>query len=209
VTAFAGVEGGRDLPPGQGFELGVQAGLVVLHGQDVMRLFLGDQEPGVLALGMQRIGGHHPAGQVQRGQQRRERCDLIGLAVHLGLREHRAGLLVCGRQQVPGLAITAGMPGSAHRLAIHRHCPPLPPPTPRQRAAGLQPGGQPRSHRGLQRGGIHRFQHPPERRLIRRLEPPRQRVIADPQRGQHPRRGIGGPLADRGERPRPRQHRRQ
>src|ERR1700678_963223 len=37
---------------------------------------------------------------------------------------------------------------------------------------------------------------------------PGQRVIADPQRAQHPRRGIGGPLTDRGERSRSPRHRR-
>jgi hypothetical protein len=54
VTAFAGAGAGWDLPPGQVLELGVQAGLVVFDGQDVMRVLFGDQELGVLALGVQR-----------------------------------------------------------------------------------------------------------------------------------------------------------
>jgi hypothetical protein len=78
----------------------------------------------------------------------------------------------------------------------------------RRRPAGPRPGSQPRPHRGLQRGGIHRLQHPADGGLIRRLEPSAQRVVTDPQCGQHPRRGIGGPLADRRERLRPGQHRR-
>jgi hypothetical protein len=167
VTAFAGVEAGWDLPPGQALQLGVQAGLVVLHGQDVVRVLLSDQAFGVLALGVQRVGGDHRPGQVQRLQQRGARCDLVRLANHFGLGKHRPGLLVCCRQQVPGLAIAAGVPGVAHRLAIHSHCPPFPPPRLR-RPGGLQPGGQPQPHRGLQRGNVHRFQHPADRRLIRR-----------------------------------------
>jgi hypothetical protein len=171
-----------------------------------VRVLFGDQELGVLTLGVQRIGGDHRPRQVQRGQQRREAGDLVGLAIHFSLGEHRAGLRVCRCQQAPGLPAGAGMPGAAHSLAVHRHRPPLPPASPSRRPAGLQPGSQPRPHRGLQRGRIHRLQHPADGGLIRRLEPPPQRVVTDPQRGQHPRRGIGGPLADRGERPRPGQH---
>src|SRR5262249_48476624 len=49
VTFLPGVPGDGDLAPGQGFELGVQAGLVVFDGQDVVRVLAGDQELGVLA----------------------------------------------------------------------------------------------------------------------------------------------------------------
>ncbi len=176
-----GVEAGRDLPPGQVLKLGVQAGLVVLHGQDVVRVLFGDQELGVLALSMQSVGGDHGPGQVQRGKQRREPGDLIGLAIHLRLGKHGTGLLVCCRQQVDGLPLGAGVPGAAHRLAVHGHRPPLPLAWPGRRLAGcLQPGGQPGPHRGLQRGGIHRFQDLADGRLVRRPEAARQRVIADP-----------------------------
>ena len=58
--------GDRDVPPGQVLDLGVQARLVLLHDQDVMGLLLGDQELGVLALGVQRVGGDDAPGQVQR-----------------------------------------------------------------------------------------------------------------------------------------------
>jgi hypothetical protein len=57
-----GVEADRDLAPGQAPEPGIQAGLVVLHGQDVVGFLLADQELRVLALGMQGVGGDHPAG---------------------------------------------------------------------------------------------------------------------------------------------------
>lgn len=54
---------------------------------------LAGQELGVLALGVQGIGGDHAPGQVQWLQQRGERGDLIGLAVHLCLGGHNgAGL---------------------------------------------------------------------------------------------------------------------
>jgi hypothetical protein len=100
-----------------------------------MRVLLGDQELGVIALGVQRIGGDHRPGQVHRLQQRRETGDLVGLAVLFGLGEHGAGLLVCCRQQVPGLPVSTGMPGATHRLTVHGHRPPLPRPGPAGRAA--------------------------------------------------------------------------
>jgi len=63
----------------------------------------GDQELGVFALGVQGVGGDHRPGQVQGLQQRSEPGDLVGLAVHAGLGEHSADLLVGYRQQVHGL----------------------------------------------------------------------------------------------------------
>jgi hypothetical protein len=45
----------RDAPPGQVLDLGVQARLVLLHDQDVVRLLFRDKELGVLALGVQRV----------------------------------------------------------------------------------------------------------------------------------------------------------
>ena len=72
----------RDAPPGQVLHLGVQARLVLLHHQDVMGPLAGDKELGVLALGVQRVGGDDVPGQVQRPGQRREPGNLAGLAVH-------------------------------------------------------------------------------------------------------------------------------
>ena len=60
---------GRDLPPGQPLELGVQAGLVLFHDEDVVGVLRGDQELGVRALGVQRVRGDDMPGQVQRLQQ--------------------------------------------------------------------------------------------------------------------------------------------
>ncbi|MGE5134755.1 MAG: hypothetical protein ACM32E_17855 [Gemmatimonadota bacterium] len=69
--------GDRDAPPGQVFDLGVRAGLVLLDHQDVMGALAGDQELGVLALSVQRVGGDDAPGQVQRLEQRREPGDLV------------------------------------------------------------------------------------------------------------------------------------
>jgi hypothetical protein len=194
----------RDLPPGQVLELGVQAGLVLLDHQDVMRLLAGDQELGVLALSMQRISGNDDAIQVQLLQQRRELGDLVGLAVHPHLCEHRAGFLVSDCEQVHGLPVAGGVPGAAHRLAIHRHrlAPGARP------APGLQPGSQPRPDCRIEGSSIDCFQNPPDGGLAGRLEPAGQPILADPQRSQDRRRRIRDPLADCGQRLRPGQHRR-
>src|SRR6266540_7123307 len=61
--------------------------------------WLGDQPLGVLALGMQRVGGDHPPGKVQPLEQRPELGDLVGLAVHVGLGQDRTGGVVHHRQQ--------------------------------------------------------------------------------------------------------------
>jgi hypothetical protein len=58
----------------------VEAALVGLHDQQVGGVLDGDQPVGVLALGMQGIGGDHPPGQVQPVQQGTEPADLVGLA---------------------------------------------------------------------------------------------------------------------------------
>ena len=200
---------GRDVPPGQVLDLGVQAWLVLLHDQDVMRLLLRDQELGVIALGMQRVGGDDAPGQVQGLQQRREPGDLVGLAVHAGLGEHGTG------------AADRGRPAGARpaRRCWHDGCPappcrPRPPPAGARRpcscslVSGPQPRIQPGPHRGIERVGVYRFQDPADGGLIRRLEPAGQRITADPESGQDLRRRVRDPFADRGERPRPGQHRR-
>ena len=173
-----------------------------------MRLLLRDHELRVTALGMHRIGRDHAPGQVQGLQQGRERGDLIRLAVHAGLGEHGTGALIEGSQQMHGLPVTAGMPGSPHRLAVHRHRPPPAPPMLPALASGPQPQLrlQPGPHRRIEGRGIHGFQDPADGGLIRRLEPAGQRVTADPESGQHLRRRVRHPFADRGERPRPGQH---
>jgi hypothetical protein len=65
VAAVAGVVLDGDLVPGQGGELVVQGGLVGLDDQQVVGVLVGDQPVGVLALGMQGVGGEDPPGEVQ------------------------------------------------------------------------------------------------------------------------------------------------
>ena len=70
--AVAGVTGAGlfgDLGPWQLAELTQQAGLVVLDDQDMVGGLVGDQELGVVALGVHGIGGDDRAGKVQPGEQ--------------------------------------------------------------------------------------------------------------------------------------------
>jgi hypothetical protein len=67
----------RHVTPGQGGELGVQAGLVALDDQQVVRAAPG-QVGGVLTLGVQSIGGDDRTGDVQAVQQLGEQGDLVG-----------------------------------------------------------------------------------------------------------------------------------
>jgi hypothetical protein len=178
----------------------------MLDDQDVVGLLLGDQELGVVALGVHRVRGDHAPGQAQGLQQWRERGDLVGLAVHPGLAQHGAGLLVADCQQMNGLPIGTGVAGAAYGLAVHRQRT-LPAPGRRRRRRGGQPRRQPRPHRTVQRARVHPLQDPADGGLIRRrLKTPGQRVTANAQQGQNVRRRVRHPFADRGERPRPRQH---
>ena len=178
----------------------------MLDDQDVMRLLDGDHELGVLALGVQRIGGDDAPGQLQRLQQRREPGDLVGLAVHRGLGEHDARVLIEGGQQVHRLAVAGGMTGAPHRLAVHGHRPPGTLAASCCLAGGLQPRIQPGPDGGIERVRVRRFQDAADGGLIRRLEPPGQRITADAQSSQDLRRRVRDPFTDRGERPRPGQH---
>jgi hypothetical protein len=103
--------------------------------------------------------------EVQGFQQRREPGDLIGLAaVHAGLPEDRASLLIDDGQQVHGLPAAAGMTGAPHRLAVHGHRPPPAPPAVLSLVSGAQTASEPRSHHRIQRSGVHCFQDPGQHR---------------------------------------------
>jgi hypothetical protein len=58
------------------------------------------QEGGVLALGVQSIGGDDRIGDVQAARQRGEHGDLVGLGTRLHLAQHRAMSMVTGGEQV-------------------------------------------------------------------------------------------------------------
>jgi hypothetical protein len=207
VPAVALAVCGWDGAPGQVLDLGIQAGLVLLHDQDVAGVLAGHQELGVLALSVHRVRGDHAPGQVQRLQQRREPGDLVRLAVHGGLAEDGGRLLVADCHQVGGLPACAGVPGAAQRLAVHSQRP-LPAPGLSARLPGGQRRPQPGAHRGIERASVDPLQHPADGRLIRGLKPPGQRITADAKSGKNLGRGIGDPFPDRGERACPGQHRR-
>jgi hypothetical protein len=69
----------RDLPPGELSGLPQEAGLVGLDHQQVGGVLVGGQPVGVLALGVQRVGGDHHAVQVQAAQQWLEGGDLVAV----------------------------------------------------------------------------------------------------------------------------------
>jgi hypothetical protein len=58
----------------------------------------GDQPLGVLALGVERVGGDDPPGQVQPLRQRPEPRDLVGGVVDVGLAQDRTGGVVHRRE---------------------------------------------------------------------------------------------------------------
>jgi hypothetical protein len=89
-----------------------------------MRLLVGHQELGGLRVGLERIGGDHYLGKVERGQQRGEGGDLLGGAADLTLGQRRAGGMLHRRQQVHRAAVTVGWVGAAQRFAVDGHGPP-------------------------------------------------------------------------------------
>jgi hypothetical protein len=122
VAAVAGVIQDGDVAPGQASQLAVQGGLVGLHHHQVGGVFGGDQPLGMLALGVERIGGDHGGGEVQAVQQRPEPGDLVGGGLDVGLCEDRAAGVVHHGQQVHlrGSVVAAAAQG----LAIDRDRPP-------------------------------------------------------------------------------------
>ena len=50
----------------QCLEIGVEGGLILLDGEQVVGLFVLDEEAGGFALGMQGIGGGYPAVELKR-----------------------------------------------------------------------------------------------------------------------------------------------
>jgi hypothetical protein len=99
AAVVAGAVQHRDLPPRQPGQLVVQGRLVGLDDQQVVGA-AADQEAGVVALGVQRIGGDHDTGKVEAGQQRLEGGHFTRRAVDLALGEHGAVMVVQRRQQV-------------------------------------------------------------------------------------------------------------
>ena len=120
MPPLPGCAAGRDLPPGQGPDLGVQQRLVAFHDRDVLRVLLGDQPVQVRPHGMQSIEGHHGAGQVHRSQQLGEMAGLVVLDIDLEVVQQPPAMLGDAEQVDPG---AVGAAGPAGGLAVHGHRP--------------------------------------------------------------------------------------
>jgi len=170
-----------DQCPRQLFELQIQHGHVGLDGHHVVRLPAQDRRRGVM-LRVQRVDRQDRPDQVgERLQQLAHRGNLVALLIHLDLAEDRAAAVRQGCHQVR--CLPAPRFRAADGLAVHR-----------DNQAPADPSPAPRAQGRVQRG------RPPERRLVRR-SPDRAQGV------QHVAADVGGSLADRGERPRPRDDR--
>lgn len=120
VAAVAGAAGGvaAGAVPVQGGQGGVQVLLVLLDGEDVVGEQVAADEVRELALGVQRVGGDHPAGQREPGAQAEQHGpyfrDLVGLGADLALGDHGAAG-GGGQQERDG---AAGGGGAADLLAV-------------------------------------------------------------------------------------------
>ncbi len=179
---------GLDPAPGQPGELATQPGLAALHRQHPVRA-PNPQVGDVLALGVQRIGGDHHTGQIDAGQgveQRRERGDLVRLALDVDLAEHGPGLLIDHGEQMTSGAMRAAR--AAHGFAVHgQH--PAPPDEIGSHAQALH---EPADHR-VEPVGVHPAQDPADRRL-------RRAPMVDAQHDRDIDRQVRDPLGHRDER---------
>ena len=120
VSFLPGCAAGRDLRPGQGPDLGMQQRLVALHDRDVLRVLVRDQPVQVRPHRMERIKGHHGAGQVHRSQQFGEVTGLVVLDIDLEVIQQPPAVLGDAEQVDPGAVQAAGPAGG---LAVHGHGP--------------------------------------------------------------------------------------
>jgi hypothetical protein len=102
VPGLAGEGAGRDLPPGQGPDLGVQQRLVALHDGDVMRCLVLDQPGQAGPHGMEGVEGHHGAVQVHRFQQFGEVAGLVVPDANLEMIQEVPAVLGDAEQLHPG-----------------------------------------------------------------------------------------------------------
>ena len=163
----------------------------MLDGHHVVSATAEDGLRGVM-LGVHRVEREDRPGQVgERRQQLPHRGDLVRLLVRRDLAQDRADPVRQGSDQVRGLPGHA--PRAADGLAVDGDDQP---------AAGLHgPGPEPGTEDPVENVGADQGERAAEGGLLRRSA----------RRAQHHqglRAGIGGPLPDRGERPRPRDHRR-
>jgi hypothetical protein len=105
------------------------------------------------------------------------------------------------RQQVHRAVVTVCRTGAAQRLAVDRDCPP-----PAGRGTPTLPIGQPGADCAGQGVGVQASKGPADGGLGRDA-PVAGGVVAGAEGGPDRLGRIGGPLGDRGDRPRPGQHR--
>jgi hypothetical protein len=105
------------------------------------------------------------------------------------------------REQVHRAAVTACRTGAAQRLAVHGNGPPL-----AGRGTPTLPIGQPGADRAGQGVGVQASKRPADGGLGRDA-PVAGGVVAGAERGPDRLGRVGGPFGDRGDRPRPGQHR--
>ena len=199
VGPVAGAVQHRHVTPRQAGAARQQGGLVGLDREPGVRVLLGHQELGCLGVGVEGVGGHDHAGQVERVQQRGEPRDFAGGAVDGALGQYRAGGVVHRGEQVE-LAAVGRLFGAAQGLAVDGDRPPVLAVTP---VTVAQPGTDRRGQRlvvevaqGAADGGL-RGDRPVAG----------QGVAAGAQRGAHRLGRVGGPLGDRGHRAGAGQHR--
>ncbi len=120
VPGAAPVVPGGDVPPGWLPQRAVHSGLVGLDHEHVMGLFLLDQEPGVRALGVQRIRGHDGPLQVERHEESREAGDLAPV---IAASRWAAGAAPCREMRVL-LPSTASVSAPSGSLPVRSAGPP-------------------------------------------------------------------------------------
>jgi hypothetical protein len=163
----------------------------MLDGHHVVGAPAEDDLRGV-ALGVHGVDRDDRGGETGECFQQVPHCrDLVRFLLHGDLAENRADAVRQRRDQVRGLPCL--VPRAADGLAVDGDHQPAP---------GLhRPGVQPGTEDAVEHIGADQGEGTPERGLLRR-------AAGRAQHGQHLRARIGGPLPDRGERPRPRDHRR-
>jgi hypothetical protein len=124
VGPVAGAVQHRHVTPRQAGAARQQGGLVGLDREQVVRMLLGHQELGCPGVGVEGVGGHDHAGQVERVQQRGEPRDFAGGAVGGALGQYRAGGVVHRGEQVE-LAAVGRLFGAAQGLAVDGDRPPV------------------------------------------------------------------------------------
>jgi len=147
---------------------------------------------------VQRISGDHHTGQVQVGQQWPEAGNLTRRAVDLSLGQDHAGGVVHRGQQVDLAAVASGAPQG---FAVDRDRP--------WPSVGTVAVGQPGADHTGQGLGVKPGEGAADRGFAGDGPHPAAGagIAAGSERGTHRLGGVGGPLGDRGDRPRARQDR--